>query len=146
MAEYTKTLSGGSASSQYRIRMVVTESDVNINNNTSKVNVTAYIDKLSGSGYFSNDGKPWNIKIDGSTVASGNKTYDFRNYTTLTLGSGSKTITHNSDGSKSVAISAYFNSILEECQKPYNMRNVPPVEKIHKCVVEKFRELEKEIK
>lgn len=110
MAEYTKTLSGGSASSQYRIRMVVTESDVNINNNTSKVNVTAYIDKLKGTGYFSNDGKPWNIKIDGSTVASGNKTYDFRNYTTLTLGSGSKTITHNSDGSKSVAVSAYFNS------------------------------------
>lgn len=110
MAEYTKTLSGGSASSQYRIRMVVTESDVNINNNTSKVNVTAYIDKLKGTGYFSNDGKPWNIKIDGSTVASGNKTYNFRNYTTLTLGSGSKTITHNSDGSKSVAVSAYFNS------------------------------------
>ena len=110
MAEYTKTLSGGSASSQYRIRMVVTESDVNINNNTSKVNVTAYIDKLKGTGYFSNDGKPWNIKIDGSTVASGNKTYDFRNYTTLTLGSGSKTITHNSDGSKSVAVSAYFSS------------------------------------
>lgn len=110
MAEYTKTLSGGSASSQYRIRMVVTESDVNINNNTSKVNVTAYIDKLKGTGYFSNDGKPWNIKIDGSTVASGNKTYDFRNYTTLTLGSGSKTITHNGDGSKSVAVSAYFNS------------------------------------
>lgn len=110
MAEYTKTLSGGSASSQYRIRMVVTESDVNINNNTSKVNVTAYIDKLKGTGYFSNDGKPWNIKIDGSTVASGNKTYDFRNYKTLTLGSGSKTITHNGDGSKSVAVSAYFNS------------------------------------
>lgn len=44
------------------------------------------------------------------------------------------------------SVSAYFNSILEECQKPYNMRNVPPVEKIHKCVVEKFRELEKEIK
>lgn len=110
MAEYTKTLSGGSASSQYRIRMVVTESDVNINNNTSKVNVTAYIDKLKGTGYFSNDGKPWNIKIDGTTVASGNKTYNFTNYTTLTLGSGSKTITHNSDGSKSVAVSAYFSS------------------------------------
>ena len=110
MAEYTKTLSGGSASSQYRIRMVVTESNVNINNNTSVVNVTAYLDKLSGSGYYSSDGKPWNIKIDGSTVASGNKTYDFRNYTTLTLGSGSKTITHNSDGSKSVAVSAYFSS------------------------------------
>ena len=110
MAEYTKTLSGGSASSQYRIRMVVTESNVNINNNTSVVNVTAYLDKLSGSGYYSSDGKPWNIKIDGSTVASGNKTYDFRKYTTLTLGSGSKTITHNSDGSKSVAVSAYFSS------------------------------------
>ena len=110
MAEYTKTLSGGSASSQYRIRMVVTESNVNINNNTSVVNVTAYLDKLSGSGYYSSDGKPWNIKIDGSTVASGNKTYDFRNYKTLTLGSGSKTITHNSDGSKSVAVSAYFSS------------------------------------
>ena len=44
------------------------------------------------------------------------------------------------------SVSAYFNSILEECQKPYNMRSVQPVEKIHKCVVEKFRELEKEIK
>lgn len=110
MAEYTKTLSGGSASSQYRLRMVVTESNVSIENNTSQVNVSLYLEKLSGSGYYSYDGKPWNINIGGSVVASGNKTYDFRSYSSLLLGTGTKTITHNSDGSGSVAVSGYFSS------------------------------------
>lgn len=104
------TYSGGFDNSGYTLYLDVSESNVSTTNNTSVVNWTLRIVSTKALTYGSWDGygTPYSVKIDGSTVASGSKTYDFRNYQNLTVASGSKTITHNSDGSKTVPCSASF--------------------------------------
>lgn len=74
----------------------VWESDVNVNNNTSKVNVSLTLNSTYGS-YFS-DNKTGTITIDGTSY---NITYNFPSGTTSkNIGSASKVVTHNNDGSK----------------------------------------------
>ena len=106
------TYSGGFDNSGYTLYLDVSESNVSIDNNTSVVNWTLRIvsTKSLTYGSWDWDGTPYSVKIDGSTVSSGSKAYDFRNYQNLTIASGSKTITHSSDGSKSVSCSASFGN------------------------------------
>lgn len=74
----------------------VWESDVNVNNNTSKVNVSLTLNSTYGS-YFA-DNKTGTITIDGTSY---NITYNFPSGTTSkNIGSASKVVTHNNDGSK----------------------------------------------
>lgn len=106
------TYSGGFDNSGYTLYLDVSESNVSISNNTSVVNWTLRIVSTKALVYGSWDynGTPYSVSIAGSVVASGSKAYDFRNYQNLTIASGSKTITHNSDGSKSVSCSASFGN------------------------------------
>ena len=82
----------------------------------STVSVDFYIKKTSASSYraWNNYGAIVTIKIDGSSVHSANHTFDFPANcevgTKVSMGSGSKTVTHNADGTKSVSISASFAS------------------------------------
>jgi len=97
-----------SLGTQYTLRLRVTLASQNTANNTSTVNWALYAIKNSGSGYWTNSAKGygWNI---GGNAGSSSRTYDFRNYTTLTVRSGSYTITHDDDGTKSISVSGYFN-------------------------------------
>ena len=106
------TYSGGFDNSGYTLYLDVTESNVSIANNTSVINWTLRIvsTKALTYGSWDWDGTPYSVKIDGVQVASGSKSYDFRNYQNLTVASGSKTITHNTDGSRSVSCSATFGN------------------------------------
>lgn len=94
--------------SQYTLKLRVTLASQNIAANTSVVNFYLYAIKNSGSGYYTYTAKPYNWNINGNS-GSGAKTYDFRSYTTLLLVSGSYTIPHNADGTKSISVSGYFN-------------------------------------
>jgi len=91
--------------SQYRTTLNVVQTSQNINNNTTVVNASLTITKLSGSGYWSSDNSNWSINIDGQ-ARTGTFTYDFRGKTSITLFSGNFTITHNQDGSKSINCSS----------------------------------------
>lgn len=106
------TYSGGFDNSGYTLYLDVSESNVSTANNTSVVNWTLRIvsTKSLSYGSWDYDGTPYSVSIDGSVVASGSKTYDFRSYQNLTVASGSKTITHNSDGSRSVYCNASFGN------------------------------------
>ena len=106
------TYSGGFDNSGYTLYLDVSESNVSVANNNSVVNWTLRIVSTKALVYGSWDGygTPYSVSINGSQVASGNKTYDFRNYQNLTIASGSVTIGHNSDGSKSVSCSASFGN------------------------------------
>lgn len=98
----------GDYGDQYEFRANATESNVSNSNNTSKVNVDIYLRRTSSSsnGAWNNYGTNWSITIDG-TKYSGNSTWDTRNTTAWQhLGSASKTVQHNSNGSKTVTISA----------------------------------------
>ena len=86
------------------ISLVLSESDVDTANNTSKVTAKLY---YHGNGVsWSNNKKTFKITIDGTTY-SGTDTFTTSTSAQL-LGTKSKTVTHNSDGKKTVSVSASF--------------------------------------
>ena len=104
MATFTST------SGSYTTTLTVTQTSQSTQNNQSTLTYSLTLTKNSGTGLWNNTSCPWSITIDGSTVASGSFTYDFRSYSSLTLkGSTTTTVTHNSDGTKTVACSASVN-------------------------------------
>lgn len=111
MAEFTQVMSGDS---RYSIKLTVTEvipSDY-ITTNKTNVNYTLIATKSGGSGYWSSSAiNPVKVTINGTDVVNTNISYDFRNATpkTITLASGTVTgISHNADGTKTIAVSGYF--------------------------------------
>ena len=104
MATYSKNLD-----SSYRLELEITQTSQNIGANTSNVSFTLRVVHYAGLAKYSNyTSNSWSATINGST-SSGSGTYDFRSSSTKTLLSGSRTITHNSDGSKSISVSGSWN-------------------------------------
>ncbi|CAM3608265.1 DUF859 domain-containing protein [Erysipelothrix urinaevulpis] len=107
MATFRKTL----RNSAYRLVLEMNQGTPNVANNTSPVSYSAYVEKTSGSGYVSSYSHPYNIKINGKTVKSGSFSgYNFKNYSRLSLGTGTVPVAHNSNGTKTVSGSAYFEA------------------------------------
>ena len=104
MANFTST------SGSYTTTLTVTQTSQNTASNTSTLTYSLTLTKNAGSGLWNNNSCPWSITIDGTQVASGTFTYDFRNYSSLTLKSSTTTtVNHNSDGTKTVSVSASVN-------------------------------------
>lgn len=102
MPTYSGTFSNRS---QYKLELIVTEGSQSIANNTTQVSFTLRIVESPEWGSWTNNSATYSINIDGNTF-SGSFTYDFRNYNTLTLRTGTVTIDHNNDGTKTVSASA----------------------------------------
>lgn len=103
---FTVNYSGGYGS-KYEFKIDAIESDISNSGNTSKVTANAYVRRTdsSSNGAYNNSGTAWSITIDGTTT-SGTSAWSTKNTTAWQfLGSASKVITHNSDGSKSITIS-----------------------------------------
>lgn len=94
-------LIGGS----YVARLTVTQIDQDVPGNRSKIRRTLQGVKTAGSGYWTNTAQPWSISGDGGSK-SGSATYDYRDYTTKTFYQDEVWIGHNSDGTKTVSVSA----------------------------------------
>ncbi|MFD5864350.1 DUF859 family phage minor structural protein [Agromyces sp. NPDC127015] len=92
----------------YVLRLTVTQSSQSVANNTSVVAYSLQIIRPSGQADWSSDPSSWATNIGGS-ANSGSKSYDFGSYSVLTLTSGTKTITHNADGTKSISVSGSFS-------------------------------------
>lgn len=90
-------------SDSYSFYINWSESDVSTANNTSKITATAYIYCSAHTAWAS--GLSQSLTIDG-TKFTATKTVNLSSGVTVALVSGSKIITHNADGKKSVAISA----------------------------------------
>lgn len=105
MATYDTVLSN----SDYILRLIVNQSSQDVANNTSTVSWSLTIIKGSGSGKWSFYTKNWSVNIGGQTASGTISGYDFRNYTSLALGSGSFVIAHNSDGTKTISNSGSFS-------------------------------------
>lgn len=89
-----------------RLSLVLSESNVNIINNTSVVTAKLYY-YGNGASYNYNNPKG-TITIDGTDYSFN---HDFTKSTSAQLlATKSKTVTHNADGSKSVSVSASFNT------------------------------------
>lgn len=109
MATFTQTMSGDS---RYSVSLTVTERTYSVENNTSDVDYVLTATKASGSGYWDNSAEnPISVVINGSTVVNTNVSYNFTASTpvTIILASGTVTgIAHNSDGTKTIAVSGSF--------------------------------------
>lgn len=84
------------------------KADNYVSTNQTTVFVNIYLRRINASsnGAWNSSGTGWSITIDGSTTI-GTKAWDTRNTSDWQwLGSASKIITHNTDGSKTITISA----------------------------------------
>lgn len=89
-----------------KLKLVLSESSVNVANNTSKVTAKLY--------YYGN-GASYNYNNPSGTITIDGTSYSFNHdFTTSTsaqlLATKSKTVTHNTDGSKTVSVSAKFKT------------------------------------
>lgn len=104
MATYTST------SGKYTTTLTVTQGTQDIANNTSTVNWTLTLVSDGGSIWHNDKTCPWNVKLNNTTVDSGTFSYNLSGGTTTILNkSGSISVTHNNDGTKSIPVSAYVD-------------------------------------
>ena len=115
MATYTQ---GCSNNSNYSLRLELSESNISISNNTSVVNYSLYLDSTYAR--F----EDWNVSYTlyiGNEVSI-NKTEKLSMPPTrgepLLLASGSKTITHNDDGSRSLSVSCSISTSTSQFYLP----------------------------
>ena len=105
MPTVSKTLSAN-----YRLDLNIDVLSQNTANNTTDFRWTLVLVRTSGA-WAASTGGSWSVNIDGGR-ASGSVSYDFRNYTSLTLGTGTVTTGHNSDGTKSIYVGGSFSDRL----------------------------------
>lgn len=97
----------------YRLKAVVTESNVNQSSNTSTVSVALYLNANGSSAYSVSkpEGNDFYIDINGSRVAAKRVGFSITGGQTIHVLSASRTITHNADGSKTVSIGFGMNKV-----------------------------------
>lgn len=100
MATYSDTFSGRPAVTLY---LDVTESSTNSGANTSVVSWTLRV--VGNSASWNNGLGPWSVTVNGVNW-SGDWNYDFRSDNTPTIATGSTTVTHLANGSKTISSSA----------------------------------------
>ena len=104
MATYSGTGTGTSGGSNYTLTLTVTETSYSTANNTSTVAWSLTL--KSSNGYsFADWSFPITANVDGS-VYNETTSRSLAANSTITIASGTKTITHNSDGTKSIACGA----------------------------------------
>ena len=88
-------------------------SSTNVAANQTTVTYKLRIRKDGNSTPWSASASPWNVLIDGVN-ATGSTTYDYRSMAVGSsdlIANGSRTITHNPDGSRSFTFGAAFNDV-----------------------------------
>lgn len=102
------TFNSGS-SNGYSLSLRVSENSTSIENNTSSVSWTLQCRATSAYATWNPGPGTVIVKINGSTVYNGRPSLVFPGYnSTITLCSGSLTIGHNADGSKTIGCSANY--------------------------------------
>lgn len=104
-------------SNQYRLRLEVTQKSQDVNNNTSTVDWALYLE--SGNRYFQQYSTQVTVSLAGETVHNSNVQRSINGTNTSTLVErGTKTINHNADGTRSLAVSAVFETATKDSYSP----------------------------
>lgn len=106
MASISKTVQLGS---YWKMTLNVSESSTSTANNTSALSYSLVLTSTGGSAQYNGAGS-YAININGSRVRSGTANLNVGTYGSVTLASGSTTVSHNNDGSKTVSVSASYSS------------------------------------
>lgn len=95
--------------SYWKMTLNVSESSTSTANNTSALSYSLVLTSTGGSAQYNGAGS-YAININGSRVRSGTVNLNVGTYGSVTLASGSTTVGHNNDGSKTVSVSASYSS------------------------------------
>ena len=108
MALQTKVISSATTSNDYTLKLTLTENSVSTSNNTSSLSWALTLH--SGSWNFSQYSIGWRVIINGTTVSIQDRsTAPQRTLglnSSITIASGTTTVTHSSDGTKTMSASA----------------------------------------
>lgn len=107
----------------YKFKLELTETSYDIENNTSIVSWHMWIERSGNIGsegvHTSGTATSYIYFDDVGTLGATINGYNFgTSVTTLDLGSGTKTITHNEDGTKTVSVYGRFNSSSSSLGNP----------------------------
>lgn len=106
MALQTKTFKSGTTSNQFYLQLTLTENSTSQTNNTSSISYTLKL--YSGGWDFSLYKIGHSIKLAEKTVSSVERAnanqYSLGTNSSITIASGTTTISHNSDGSKNMSV------------------------------------------
>ena len=106
MALQTKTFKSDTTSNQFYLQLTLTENSTSQTNNTSSVSYTLKL--YSGGWDFSQYKIGHSISLAGKTVSSVKRAnanqYSIGTNSSITIASGTTTISHNSDGSKNMSV------------------------------------------
>ena len=105
MALQSKTLNANGANGHHKFTLTVTENSTSVANNTSSVSWSFVISPIVNSyDWISNSGKvKYSVVINGTTYSGIIATYD--GVSTVTIKSGTVSVAHGADGTKSISYS-----------------------------------------
>lgn len=106
----SKTVNTGTSGS---LQLNVTETSTNSAANTSVVSWNLrLIERVATSGVWNNTGTGASVNINGTTVFSGDFDFDWRpsGLQNTVIASGTRTIAHDANGSKTIAVSGHMGS------------------------------------
>ena len=111
MADFVQTggTNGSTYASNFSGILSVWENSYDVATNTSNVGYRLQL-KSGSAGRFSDYTANYSVTINGTVVKSGSGTYESQSYNTAqTICEGTTTVTHNSDGTKSIDCSAILD-------------------------------------
>ena len=126
MVRIAKTTSSG----YVRLVLEVNETSTDIVTNTSTVSWQLWLERASAWAFDLNNDSLAEVEINGQYVLSKYVSFDLRNSQWVTFGSGTMTIPHNEDGTKSIAIWARLTNVADQGNINWfsgtvNLSNIP---------------------
>lgn len=111
MTDYTGGFNTPGTSAEINLVLAVTLASQSVTANTSLLSWSFYMQEYVNANPFNLNGNcTASASVGGTVYSSGGLKYDFRSTNaTVPIASGSKTISHNADGTKSVALSASYS-------------------------------------
>lgn len=109
MVRISKTTSNG----YVRLVLEVNETSTSIENNTSTVSWQLWLERASTWAFDLNNESLAEVQINGQSILSQYVSFDLRNSDWVRFGSGTMTIPHNDDGTKSISISALLTNVAD---------------------------------
>lgn len=126
MVRIAKTTSSG----YVRLVLEVNETGRDITTNTSTISWQLWLEKNTTWVYNLNNDSLAEVEINGQYVLSKYVSFDLRNRDWVTFGSGTMTIPHNEDGTKSITIWARLTNVADQGNINWfsgtvNLENIP---------------------
>lgn len=126
MVRIAKTTSSG----YVRLVLEVNETGTDITTNTSTISWQLWLERASAWAFDLNNESLAEVEINGKSALSKYVSFDLRNRDWVTFGSGTMTIPHNEDGTKSIPIWARLTNVADQGNINWfsgtvNLSNIP---------------------